>query len=306
MTRTDEELRGYFNKLQRYEPARVCGAALSGGGTFGLVVDNHDDTVSKFMFRHEKIIAQRDAEIILRNEVAALTAFRDVDLGGVAIPRLVEPPQEMEDNPEFFAFYRMTRVSGSPVIRSRFGVEQDGAPGIEQKRLLYEGGALLSRFHAAVMSVEKSEFNPFGWGEIIKPLPQMETNLKEALLSANDYLQANRKEIVVHGDFHGGNILIDKDMKPVGLIDFGNTGISGNPMMDFMNVPSWALPHFAKGYESEGHAKVDYTMVHLAGIAGNLLWLSRVWDHPAERETGVACVRRHLEAVRPVIGFTPL
>jgi hypothetical protein len=310
-----EKLTKAFNRLQQTHPELADGTRLLGGGHFGLTVlrkdentSNPPDIITKVFYRTEPE-NQADAERAYNSEVTILHATDGMNLGDVRTPRLLAPPQRLENDPDFFATYSMTAVPGLAAgWNNKWSSPQsykDDDPQ-QQRNHFREAGKLLARFHReAGERLNKTPLPQREWGGDIVQDPGFDDATNAALAKANEYLQARRKGGIIHGDYHGGNVLADENGHVTGLIDFGEVAHSNNMVTDFINIPSHVFAHFQDGYEEESGETIDPLIVRMTELACSTNFLQYHEEGSERRAELIRHINEDLEKVKSVTGYAP-
>lgn len=277
---TKQEISAAFQKVSKALPAIVEGQAMVSMGTFGLVLAGETDVITKILFRHEEPYWNGLSLEHAGNEIAALSHFSKFPLKDIDTPVLLDEPKEL-DHAEYSAYYQMTRLRGASMSWHPENNSQR-----EKARLWHDGlraGAALARFHRAAKDIPASVFtpaNPIKHGHIhqIESLPQ---SINDALARADSYLQERKPMGIIHGDFHGGNIMVS-DRRVTGLIDFGFTGYA-NLYYDFIKAKPYFMPALVEGYERETGAPVDRHLIAATMLGRFVSRLSKLEnDKPTE------------------------
>ena len=308
-----ERLKTAFNFAAKTFPELTAGATPVGMGNFGIVIAHDDGTLTKIAFKPDNEKMREYAENGFRNETIALQLFTDHPLQDIATPRLIEPPVKL-DNEHYVGSYRMTRVPGSPLKWWPEKKEELSTEWVKQQHAI--GGAALALFHKAAMDVP-FEFLRNGeryQDSCIQQVEQLPDNINEAIAKANEYLQARKTGGVVHGDFHGENILADRG-KATGVIDFSFAGLSENIYTDFRCVMPDYLPVFIKAYEQASGTKLDRHLVTATNLGMATSYLNYLHglkqedeperNLPKEQMETFERMNRCLNDLIPVTGYKP-
>lgn len=297
-------IRNEFKKLQRNLPHIAADTKLVGSGHFGLVVEHSDGTLSKIFRRPDD---PYDLEFFLHNmyaETSTLSILQAASIPNIDLPVLIGEPDTLY-HPDYSAHYKMTRINGTCAT---FNTTKTA-----YFQSLYESaGNLLGRFHQAADQMPFNNPHPhyFQYDCAIAPVPSLPSKTNKALEIANDYLQANKKGGVIHGDYHFGNILT-RDGIATGLLDFSFTGRAKNIYTDFwrVGVDDPFFPDFIRGYEQASGEAVNMHLVHATHLS---LWASMLKygggpsDYQPENDLSALLLINHsLNELAPITGFKP-
>ncbi len=297
-------LRNKFRELQRSLPELAGGTRLVGGGHYGLVVEHSDGTVSKIFRRPDN---PYDLEFFLHSvyaETHALNLFGQHSIQDIDLPSLIGEPDTLY-HADYIAHYRMTRVSGD-------GAKYDFSKTTYMQTLYQSAGNLLGRFHKAASDVPFTNLPPrhFQYDCAIFEVPTLPHETNKALRIANDYLHANKKGGVIHGDYHFGNILT-QDGIATGLLDFSFTCLSKNIYIDFvrMGLDDPFLPYLIDGYEQATREAVDTYLLHATELS---FWshMLRYGGGPSDYQpendlTAILQINKCLNELVPITGYKP-
>ncbi len=254
-----ERLAEEFNKVCVSFPVFTKEAKPLGIGGFGIVIEHNDQTLTKILFKPGKEWGNY-ADKAFKNESDVMRLFTDNPLNGLNHPLLIDEPNVMENDEKYLGHYRMTHLEGH--IISLHAPPNKVEPSI-LKRAHKSAGRMIAKFHreARKLPFEKLKQPPGHDGDEIKQISTLPAKTNEALAKANIYFQANKKEGIVHGDFHDGNILFDDDQEAVGLIDFSNTGRHKNIFVDLADMNEDYDEDFIQAYEDESGETIDRHMI---------------------------------------------
>lgn len=291
-----DRLTEIFNNLQSTHPDLVAGASPLNAGSWGIVTDHNDGTVTKFLFRQGIQLQQNWAQANLNNELAFLRLMKGESFNGVDIPALICDVTQV-DKGDFFAFYRMTKLSG---------VAADWKSGTAKDAHFFEAGQKLAHFHAATADLKNTGLivHDIERGGQVESVPGLDDKRNAALARANNYLQAHKQSGIIHADYHGGNILLNDKGAISGLVDFAVTGLSENLASDFINVPEEKRPAFIKGYEQASGKPVDLLMITMTEISYLASCLNYYAD-PDQLKTYTDSLDRHLVTASSITGYSP-
>lgn len=305
----DLDLFKTFNELQEAFPALTDHAEIVGAGTWGIVLKQDEGTVTKVLIGDENPDIHKWAEGNLVNETsfmrltaqAAANGFADT---GFQMPVLLTEPQKLPHE-KFFAAYKMTLVPGMGATWDDLDSDlADPAP--ELKIRFQRAGEALARFHKFTSSLPTETLRAHaGWrnGDIPE-IPELDEKTAEALHRAGRYLEAHKKPAVIHGDYHGKNILLDDEGNVTGLVDFSYTGRCESFFSDFVNVPERMLPDFISGYERESGEAVDPDIA----LAGNIcLWAAILKDeeNAGKKPEHLEELKQRLAKASHITGYEP-
>lgn len=301
-------LRNEFRKLQRALPDLAGDARLVASGSFGMVIEHPDKTLSKVFYGSSRPDDQQES--ILRNfyhETRTLAHFAAHPLDGIEMPVLIGEPEHIY-HPGYLATYRMTRVGGA-----NHSFDPDKAKSHETptsfERLYESAGIMLARFHRAAKDMDFANPNMHPHSSMhISTVPKLPARVNRALEKAEEFFQANQKPGVIHGDFHGGNILVQGGIA-TGLIDFSFTGPSSNLLADVWNGRGLYNSAFLRGYERESGEMIDPYMLDATSLAytTHALRTGRgPSDYgPASDTLHLVVMNEALNRLVPVTGFKP-
>lgn len=171
-----------------------------------------------------------------------------------------------------------------------------------QKGIYFESaGRLLGKFHMIAGDLPFNDSSYRGTAmaaDKILPSELHSANVNARLERANAYLQEHKEAGVMHGDFHGGNIMTDENLRASGLIDFAFTGKTDNLYADMIFIPPYGDDDFIRGYNAETHKNIDKKLIHATRIAFESLRLQDAVDMGIGAFSGTMAddVERHLEA----------
>lgn len=275
-------------------------ASPLGTGAYGLVIDHGDEqSLTKIIYKPRNEQRYKTATAMLQNETHALRLFERHPLAGIKTPVILHDPETIQ-NDRFIAFYQMTKISGhaDTVLFSDSGTDHHFS----------QLGRVLADFHEAARALPQDHIKPninLFTANIAHP-NTLWPALSEALAAANDYLLTHRRGEVIHGDFHGGNIIVDDDNQISGLIDLAAMGYSQNDHSDFMCVPDRFLPSFIQGYEQAGGKTVDPFLIMATKVG---MWADRL-SHENTANQAVRSflnkkINYYLDKLAPVTGIKP-
>lgn len=243
----------YFDQARHAAPEWTKDASPLNYGSFGLTLSYPDNSIRKLLFFHpDHPFTQTLAEDGFQRETQTLQILSGSAAAGF-VPELLEEPQTLDPESGFFGSYKMSRLKGyTPTWR-----EDKIAETLEKhdfKKMAASAGNLLARFHCAVQECTSirppSATMEHHYGHDIKTIAVLGDDLNTRLEHVNAYLQQRKIIGSIHGDFHGNNIVVDKNGVATGLIDFARTASNGNIYYDFASVPSDYIHDFVQGYKS--------------------------------------------------------
>jgi tRNA A-37 threonylcarbamoyl transferase component Bud32 len=277
-----------FQKATEAFPALTAQATPLGCGSFGLVVDHHDGTVSKICFSDEKL---NEPEECMAREIAALRLLQGHRFDRVQTPALIGEPvmldPEEQKNSGYLGHFRMTKLEGRS--RSWYTLLKNGSPAA-QARFFQQVGRLMAQFHE-YSARHDPEHTPESLSYFTEH-PDLREDSQAKLVEAQDYLAVHQKEGVIHGDLHSRNIMCNEQGDISALYDFSLFGRTANQWQEFNWVaaqcPS-ALADVIKGYEAECGQDVDRTALLLTGFRPKLSRLLQSLDStPQEHREDMA------------------
>ena len=295
-----------FNEAKEHIPDVVRDVEPLGHGHFGLVVDHGDNTLTKIYFQPPEEKGGRYAvEGTLFNEVNALHCFGQNQPEGFEIPKLLSEP-EFHDHEKYLASFRMTKVPGIPAYKYWEHFQHNS----EEINKLHENmGRALAAFHRVALNSSFGGLDAWtDYGDEVKNIPYLKPDTNKALSKVNDFLQINRKAGVVHGDFHTGNIMVNKAGQVTGILDWSMAGMVRNQFVDMVGgvFPGFDGP-FIRGYEAESGEKIDRTVLKATELA---IWTSYFPRGDQEAHVGhesqiVEGINEYLNDLLPVTGYKP-
>lgn len=214
-------------------------------------------------------------------------------------PILLHEPA-LIDNKNYMAHYSMTRVSGDTHIWDL----NENIPNRPLAKLYGNAGKALAQFHTAAENMP-FERAPHFHSSQISTTRFFDKKTNEALIKADQYLQQHKIPGVIHGDYHGGNLMTDDQYNVTGLIDFSATGKSDNVLSDFLSVPARYLPDFIKAYEEQSGKTIAPDAVEVTKLSNWLTYLHSVVDNPEAQENAITEIYDCLENLEHISGFRP-
>lgn len=292
-------LKELFNALRREEPDIATDATLLDGGTFGIVVDHGDNTVSKFFLRDIMGNGAAHCAAFYANEIGILTLLNGQAFAGIATPALVDY-DELPWSQTFRAHCRMSKIPG------RIMFWDADTPPAYFSRL----GTLLAAFHEEAQQL-KAHPTPGRFiqgGTAIPQTDSLDRDTNRRLAACDAYFQDHMAPGIVHGDLRARNLLAGStDGTITGLIDFSMAGYSPNGAIDFALLSASQLALTLKTYEARSGTKVDATQVAMTLIsqmAVRFNLLSRVENDPCILAMEQRDLFLALEKVRHVTDLT--
>lgn len=284
-----------------------------GAGSFGLAI-GRGHCVNKALLRYDaETPVGRYALQCLEREVLFLKIFAGKHPPKQEWPQLKSDIAPLKD-PEFFAKYTMSRVEGT----ARCWPDHPNYSNMPRLpndtdilcRHFEAAGKALARFHTFTTAHLRRK-DLYRWDRRLEDIPEIPTldrKTNSALEKANDWFQAHQNPSVIHGDFHGGNILCAPNGSVTAIIDPSCWAYSNNHIRDFIKLPEKYLPVFAEGYRQGGGVPYDpmlATMTRISECAAYINRLDRKDSSPAEKEKAVHKLNGHLQNVAPVTGYQP-
>lgn len=272
-------------------------------GAFGVVVEHPDGSLTKFLIEGENDSQKQENRQLLENEIGVLGRLRAHLPREIAIPRILKEP-EFLGHQKYMAAYTMTKVPGTA---GQWYPEQETRDAVTLEKTFENAGKALAVFHRAAAKIPL-ESMPVVRRCVSRIEQQAGLGVEEnaALAAADRYLTAHKKTGIVHGDYHGANMMVNARNEVTGMIDFSMTGVSGNHLLDFIGVPEKSMSPFVRGYERESGEKIDMNMVTLTSLA---LFTDRYSRLPPqideEKVLMKKVVDRHLRGLVPITGYTP-
>ncbi len=251
-------LRDKFEKLRSDHPKLTEGAEPLGSGAFGIVISQPDDKVMKVLFDH----AQEDSGLLhlsrsmFKREIEFFKAMEPIATPGLDIPRLIEEPTMLKGG-RYIAHYTMTRLPGNIEYWPEISKDNPGA--------FYNAlGQMLGKLHRAFDKVDPSLRRELsvGYKSHIVAVNSFDDVTNERLMKADALLQALKKPGFIHGDFHAGNIMINRG-KASGALDLSSAAYVDNMYDDLVHgtMFSWVPPEYAdtvnQGYSETSGTEVD-------------------------------------------------
>lgn len=299
-----------FNHACQIVP-ELTATKLAGSGAFGMVMDHGDNTVTKInlRFNHPKTGCTRAPAVDAELANLRMLADHPGIFGHLAVPVLVGTPREFPEDGPFVNMFRMTKVSGTAGdwYRAPPALRNEAEASAVEKAYFNEAGRTLAHFHriARTLPFGPTTMNENSAGGQIEPVPHLSARLNEGLMAARRYLGDHRQPGIVHGDYHGGNIMQGPDGGITGLIDFSMTGQAQNILNDFMTVPESYVTDFIAGYEAEGDVKVDRNVLSALSLGWMTNWARMAPDDAAMQTRVVEKINETLNRLTFVTGYKP-
>ena len=266
-----------FERLCRAGPALTAGAVPLGIGDYSLIIDHQDGTVSKAFFYSPDPLTQQQNQSAFSNEARVLCLLNGEPLNNVHIPKLVEPARRIDNSPDFFGIFRMTKLAGHSVNWETIG--QTETPE-RVKAHFHQAGQLMADFHARTQSLKDVSLPPQGpsWSHVQEsPYLNEENNL--ILRKAGAYFKKYAKPAILHNDFHGSQLMRDDKGKIIGLLDFGYVCKSKNHLGELRWI-NMLCPEFMDtamaGYEQQSGQKIDSVMMRITGCIAAVIGVNTV------------------------------
>jgi hypothetical protein len=293
-----------------------CGLADSSSsylarGNYGAVLD-HGSTVTKLFYRHTTPSEVKHSQSVYEEEIKALKLLSGTSLGTVRTPRLIEDFGGI-NHPSVLAAYEMEKIDGFTMPKKGFFENQSNR---FKENFYNQLGTLIAEFQNATAEraiEQETEFDPIEYLSDISFISELDLNRSSALLKADKYLKDRIIPAIAHGDMHLGNIVVNNEGDILGLIDFGNIGISTNHLLDIVSAASYAEPtnaHYASNKISDAFhsvmgTKPDRTMVSLTGLAYEAMNLKRSWGNANLRRESLGRLDKLLISTSHLTGYIP-
>lgn len=291
------KLHAVFASVRYEAPHLVADASPLALGSNSLLVENADNSIRKILFWPQTgAQAIHKAQEELYNETSALLLLSASEAADFT-PRLLSDVTFEPKSPDILATYSMSKMAGAS--RNWFNPEIRQSP---LKADYFESvGRLLARFHEAAKDLPFADSTHKGMAMAADKIHSSSLHsaaTNAALEQADAYLQAHRQTGVVHGDFHGGNVMTNPHLQATGLIDFSTAGYAANLYADMVFLPPDGEDDFARGYESQSHRALDRKLLHATRIAFESLRLKDMTDMGLEQMSGSIAddVEKHLKA----------
>ena len=294
---TDHDLDTAFKNARQALPTLTEDTEPLGVGRFGLTVSCPDHSIRKILFTHDLPALQDVAEASYNQEVSLLDILSHrIDF----TPVLIASTEPVAANSGYFASYRMSRIEGTSY--SWTPEQHDKLNRNDAQTMAYSAGKLLARFHKEASQIDDVPPVPeyarrYHTGRI-QTLPFLDDETNAAMTAANKYLE-HAPPGVIHGDFHGLNIINDDRYTAVGLIDFAAAGWSDNLYYDLMNPPEGLEEEFLSGYEAENGTPVDRQLLaatHLSVYTEHVLDMMKA-GRAIPPETATKRIKQDLAAL---------
>jgi hypothetical protein len=296
-----ETLKKAFEKAQHAVPALTADTMPLSLGSFGLVVDHGDGSVSKLFQKYADPKAQANNQRFYDHEIDMLSLLDGQPFGNVSVPKLLDITP-IDNSEGYFASYRMTKIDGRQPNWFKIGQLPE--------HHFRSVGALLASIHGDARLMSSGLTAPrhvLGGIDEVPQVADMDKETARALRICNAYMQPRLEPGIVHGDIHHGNMFIGPDHEVTGVIDFSFSGLSPNRLMDFGNIPASGLRHVIEAYESRGGVPVDPIMMTMTNIGRSAARLNWFADHPEEKgDTGwiYRNLAENLNRVKNITGQT--
>lgn len=252
-----------FDELQHEIPSIMRGTTPINLGSFGLVVDHGDGTITKVLLRSPDPDQQAHNESVYEAERAALQALNGTCFAGAQVPKMLKE-EVFDKSPNVFAAFRMTKVPGHACDWNTLDKKKAGKA---YRAHFQHAGALLAELHQSpeLARIAKPKSQPFGT-KVPAEIPVLDEKTNKALVFCHAYVKAHQQPGLVHGDFHSGNFLVGPDHKISGLFDFSFAGMAENRLVDFVMMPKAGREIAISEYERHSGAPVDRTLVTMTAI----------------------------------------
>ncbi len=286
---SDDRLKNIFNELQAFQPQMVAHAQPLGIGSNGIITDNGNGTVSKFFLYHQydgypQEKTRENDRVNFQLETSNLMQMSHARFDKIVIPQMVEEPVVF-DNPRspFVGAVKMTRVPGQGADWCEL-LRKGSAQ--EKENHFREVGCVLAELHSQTDRFPADKITRLGEGaDMPLPVIYLNNDTNEQLLLVNKYLQDNRQPALIHGDFWGGNLMVDQSNNPTALIDFSSICLTKNHLDDFVYIIELfpeGVPGTLRGYEEYSSKPIDPVML-------------------AATEIGTICHRINFSALDPAM-----
>ena len=297
MPHTNAALRTHFRKAAEAFPSLTADSSPIGFGSYGLVIDHHDGTVSKICFAN----TSADHPIFghtqcMTHEIEALSLLHGHHFGSVHTPQLVEAPVILKDDDDYIGHYRMTKMQGHDVDWCQL-LETDHPK--TAQAYFQRVGKLMAAFHGFTASRHYQA--PLR--HVTNALPDHDDFLpetREMIVQANTYLQAHKKPAVIHGDLRPANIMSASNGRITSLYDFSLFGPADNHLLEFkwmMDYCPKAIPHLIEGYQQASGTVIDIPALYLTDFRRSMVYMMNSLNYGAEenRPEKVATVNRKIQ-----------
>ena len=255
-----------FSLLEGEIPEYVSGSEVVALGSFGLVVDHHDGTVSKIMLRPESEQGMQKARAVYTDEVGVLKRLQGRVFATARTPD-VHREAELPQSDHAFALYRMDKCEDEEIHWESFVA---GADKRAIERHFRNVGAVLASFHEqgkALLADVVPQQKEIDYGARVMPVSGFDQDVNEALARCDRYLREHIVPGVNHGDFHPWNFRVNDDDEITGLFDMGYAGQGANALYDFAMIPDAGLDYAIDEYEKRSGAKIDRDLLTITQIS---------------------------------------
>jgi len=261
------DLKKIFQEASDNVPDLFRGTQPLAVGSFALVVDHLDGTVSKVFFRYrDDNEMQKTAEDVFETETKILQILNGRAFDDVRTPELIDISTiNFPEDSSVFASYRMTKMTGEKVDWDSLLKTPVSA---NFKKHFEKVGALLAGFGQTYeLSVIEAPEGVLKWSDRIATVSSLDTRTNDALEICDHYLRQNVTPGIVHGDFHHGNYVTSDGTHISGLFDFGLSGLGRNSLMDMARLPEATMPHVISQFEKTSGKTVDPDLMAMTKIS---------------------------------------
>lgn len=289
-------LQDAFQKVRTDLPGIVGSAQPLGVGTFGIALENPDQTVTKLNFNISQPHGHPNLERMFDYEISALRQFGMHPMDGITVPMLIGAPCKL-DHPDYVGVYTMTKIDGHT------GFLPDQSPALDLAQA-HSAGRMLAKFHRAVNHLDFNETLGAAktMGSHTTRSSLLNDEMNDALGILENYLQTHKEAGVVHGDFNTGNLKANGD-QITGILDFSFTGMAPNILSDFILMPVKYLDGLIDGYEHESKKSIR-DLVHATQVS---YWSNSLLNvtEKADQAKALTEISRHLGKLSHITGFKP-
>jgi tRNA A-37 threonylcarbamoyl transferase component Bud32 len=235
------------------------------GGFSSLVVDMGDGTVAK-VYQKNSFDAELNKQSLL-NEASLLKAFNG-HIGDLKTPILTGDPVIFEgDSPigaHFIGYIPMTKLEGRTV-----GWNDPAKDNSHQylNSYLQQVGSFIANLHAAERTIDVPT-STLSRRKTIEASWLIDPEMHILLASCNRWFDQYQQTGFAHGDLSGRNLVIDKNNRIEGVLDFSFSGIRPNRMDDFRDLVGEKLSGVIEGYESTAGQKLNIQLIEMTQIQG--------------------------------------
>ena len=222
-------------------------------------------TVSKFYQPNRHGPEQNKKDLL--NEARLLKTFNG-RVGAFRSPVLTDEAVIFEENSpiaaHFIGFIPMTKLEGRT---NEWHQLSQNTTRQNLKTYLQDMGSLIASIDdeatkVSLTSIRTSTGFNFNFPWVTDP------ELTHIIDICKGWLEQNQQEGFIHADLGGRNIMINKNNRIQGVLDFSFSGTSSNSMHDFYGLIGDSLAPAIKGYESTSGKKVDKAVIEMTQIQG--------------------------------------